>query len=285
PVNISSPSYQWFVNGSPVGGNTPTYTSSTLANGNVVSVAITSGTTCASPVPATQSITMTVTLNATISNPATAIRNQTRCINVAINPIAFTLTNATGATVTGLPAGITGSYSGNVFTLSGAPTQVGVFPYTVTPTGCGTASRTGTITVNPATVINLISGNPDQTVCRTNVTTSADLIVDPIVYNINYVNSPASVTVSGLPAGVSGTYSSGSGNVTIQGNPNNGVAPGTYPYTITAIGCGTAIVQGTIRVFSSAPTRPGQINGPSSFLCPINTAIYYVANDSNVETY
>src|SRR5690606_21709496 len=50
PINISAPTYQWYVNGNPVGGNTATYTSSTLANGNVVSVAITSGTTCASPV-------------------------------------------------------------------------------------------------------------------------------------------------------------------------------------------------------------------------------------------
>src|SRR5690606_36283181 len=132
----------------------------------------------------------------------------------------------------------------------------------------------------PATVINLISGNPDQTVCRTNVTTSADLIIDPIVYNIPYATS---VNVTGLPSGVSYTYTGG--NVTISGNPGNSIAAGTYTYTITATGCGTTSIQGSIRVFSSAPTRPGQINGPSSFLCPISTAIYYVANDPNVESY
>lgn len=59
----SSPSYQWLLNGSSIGGATsPTYSSSSLVNGDQVSVRMTSSIACATGSPATSSITtMTVT--------------------------------------------------------------------------------------------------------------------------------------------------------------------------------------------------------------------------------
>ena len=78
--------------------------------------------------------------------------NQTVCINSAITNISLATTGATGATFTGLPAGVTGSWSADVVTISGTPTVSGVFNYTVTTTGgCPPATATGTITVNPTT--------------------------------------------------------------------------------------------------------------------------------------
>ena len=57
----SSPSYQWKVNGANVGTNSSTYTTTTLANGQIVTVVMTSNATCASPTTATSnSIVMTV---------------------------------------------------------------------------------------------------------------------------------------------------------------------------------------------------------------------------------
>lgn len=57
----ASPSYQWKVNGGNVGSNTATYTSSSLANNDVVTCVLTSNANCASPTTATSnSITMTV---------------------------------------------------------------------------------------------------------------------------------------------------------------------------------------------------------------------------------
>ncbi|MQP53850.1 peptidase S8/S53 subtilisin kexin sedolisin, partial [Flavobacterium sp. LMO9] len=58
--------------------------------------------------------------------------NQTVCINSAITNITLATTGATGATFAGLPAGVTGSWSGNVATISGTPTVSGTFNYTVT---------------------------------------------------------------------------------------------------------------------------------------------------------
>jgi hypothetical protein len=64
--------------------------------------------------------------------------------------IKYVTTVADGATVSGLPPGVSGAWSMNTYTISGAPTQTGTFPYTVTTTnahGCIDASATGTIMV------------------------------------------------------------------------------------------------------------------------------------------
>lgn len=62
PVNGgSTPIYQWKLNGSNVGTNTPTYSNSSLANGDVVSCVLTSNASCVTGSPATSnSITQTV---------------------------------------------------------------------------------------------------------------------------------------------------------------------------------------------------------------------------------
>ncbi|WP_375240005.1 PKD domain-containing protein, partial [Aurantibacter sp.] len=82
----------------------------------------------------------------------TANNTQAVCENTAIADIEYTVGgDATGATVTGLPAGITGSFSAGVFTISGTPNLgvSGVFNYTVTTVGCTpNLSETGTITIN-----------------------------------------------------------------------------------------------------------------------------------------
>ncbi|MBK5286500.1 MAG: hypothetical protein JJE25_13965, partial [Bacteroidia bacterium] len=58
----TTPSYQWRIGATNVGTNSPTYTTSTLANGDVVSCTMTSSLSCASPAAATSnSINMTIT--------------------------------------------------------------------------------------------------------------------------------------------------------------------------------------------------------------------------------
>ncbi|MBK8611563.1 MAG: hypothetical protein IPL84_16890 [Chitinophagaceae bacterium] len=76
---------------------------------------------------------------------------QTVTQGTLITNITYGTTGATGATVTGLPAGVTSNWVANVVTISGTPSASGVYPYTVTLTGgCGTVTAMGTITVNPA---------------------------------------------------------------------------------------------------------------------------------------
>ncbi|HEX5149941.1 MAG TPA: putative Ig domain-containing protein [Parafilimonas sp.] len=157
------------------------------------------------------------------------------CINAAITPIVFAIGGSgTGATVTGLPAGVTGSYDAGTkkFTISGTPNVAGTFNYTVNTTGtCTAASATGTITVNQQ-AIALASANAIQTVC-------ADQDIDPIIYDLSGTATGASV--SGLPAGVTGEVQGTS--FIISGAPT--AAPGTYNYTVTTTGTCTPAATAT----------------------------------------
>uniref|UniRef100_UPI003AAF764A Calx-beta domain-containing protein n=1 Tax=Flavobacterium sp. XS1P32 TaxID=3401726 RepID=UPI003AAF764A len=143
-------------------GNTVNYTgaasgTATIGAGGTVNVTITAVTsntilnltnvsngTCSRP------LTATTTVNVNAQNTIAAGSNRTTCVNTAITNINLATTGATGATFSGLPAGITGSWAANVVIISGTPTASGTFNYTVTTTGgCPPATTTGTITVSP----------------------------------------------------------------------------------------------------------------------------------------
>jgi len=99
---------------------------------------------------------LTVNANNSIAlTSAAGTNSQTLCISTAITSITYATTGATGATVSGLPTGVTGSWSANVFTISGTPSVSGTFNYTVSMTGgCtgGTNTATGSITVQEGSI-------------------------------------------------------------------------------------------------------------------------------------
>ena len=105
--------------------------------------------------------TISVSLENIISlSSAVGSDAQTVCVNTALTNITYVTVLATGATITGLPSGVSGSWAGDVVTISGTPdTTIGSpFTYTVELTGgCGVVSTTGTITVNPDNTIGLSS--------------------------------------------------------------------------------------------------------------------------------
>src|SRR5664280_2085209 len=153
-----------------------------------------------------------------------------------------------GATVTGLPAGVTGAWLANVVTISGTPTAVGPFTYTVTLTGgCGIVTATASITITASPVATFsYSGTP---------------------YCSNAANP--SPTFSGN--GIAGTFSSTAGLVfvnTATGQVNlSASTPGIYTVTNTIAasgGCGvvTATSSVTITAIPGAPTI-GTITNPT----------------------
>ncbi len=185
---------------------------------------------------ATATGTITVNPNNTITlSSGSSTDNQTICVNKNIASIVYSISGATGASVSGLPLGVTYSFNSGVLMISGTPTVSGTYNYTVTLTG-GCGNVTGRITVRPNSTITLLSpsGTDNQNVCRDNNMTS-------IVYNVTEVSG---VSVIGLPPGV--TYSFNSGLLIISGTPT---VSRTYNYKVNLIGgCGTATATGTIIV-------------------------------------
>jgi len=192
---------------------------------------------------------------------AAGTNSQTICINTSITPTSYNTTDATGATVTGLPAGLSGLWSNNVYTINGIPTASGTYSYTVTTTGgCGVASTTGKYIVTPSNTFTLTSatGTNTQTVCVNNA-----------ISNITYATTGATnVTVIGLPSGVTSSWAANI--LTISGTPT---ANGTFNYTMTTIGgCGPITATGTITVKRNTITLSSAAGTDSQTIC-INSAI------------
>ena len=83
---------------------------------------------------------------------------QTKCINTSITPITYNTVGATGATFSGLPAGVTGIWANNTVTISGSSTVAGTFTYTVNLiVGCNAVSATGSLTINDVPTISSVS--------------------------------------------------------------------------------------------------------------------------------
>ncbi|HEX6849204.1 MAG TPA: hypothetical protein VF144_19600, partial [Chitinophagaceae bacterium] len=92
----TTPSYQWKLNGNNVGTNSNTYSNNALANGDIVTVVMTSSLACASPTTATSTdITMTVT--ASVAPSVSIVANPGNTICSGTN-VTFTATPTNGGT-------------------------------------------------------------------------------------------------------------------------------------------------------------------------------------------
>ncbi len=179
--------------------------------------------------------TLTVRPSTAITLTSAAGTNaQTVCVNTALTPITYTLTEATGATIRGLPTGVTGRFENGTLTISGTPTEAGSFTYTVTPVGgCGSASATGTIKVRPNTTAITLTSSPRTANQKVRANKKP---IKPITYS---VVDATGAEAKGLPPGVTGTYSGGV--FTISGTPT---AAGVFSYEVLPVG-GCGDVKGT----------------------------------------
>ena len=273
--NISS--YVWRKGGIPVsdGGTISGSTTRTLTITGIIAgdagtydVVISSPSgTCDQTI--SNPVTLTVNLNSTINlTSAAGTEQQTICINTAFTPITYAIGGGgTGASITAgaLPAGVTGSFSAGVFTISGTPTATGTFNYTVTTTGpCTNVSASGTIIVNANSTISLTSaaGTDAQTLC-------VNTALTPITYAIGGGGTGASITAGALPAGVTGSFSGGV--FTISGTPT---ATGTFNYTVTTTGpCTNVSLSGTITVNANSTITLTSAAGTDTQTRCINTAL------------
>jgi hypothetical protein len=187
------------------------------------------------------------------------------CINTALTNITHSTTGATGiGTFTGLPPGVTASWSNNTITISGTPTASGTYNYTIPLTGgCGSVSATGTITVTPN---NTVDAGVNRTTCiNTPITT----------ITLNTTGATGAIVI-GLPSGVTGTWASNI--VTISGSPS---VAGTFTYTVFLIGgCGVVNTTGTITV---TPNNTASSASTTPTLC-INTPLTSITHDTTGAT-
>jgi uncharacterized protein (TIGR02145 family) len=173
-----------------------------------------------------------------VANTVTAASSSpTLCVNTALTPITHTTTGATGiGLATDLPAGVSAAWASNTITISGTPAAAGTFNYSIPLTGgAGSASATGTITVNPASTVGAASATP--TLCLNTALTA-----------ITHTTTGATGigVATGLPDGVTASWASNT--ITISGTPT---ASGTFNYSIPLTGCGSAAATGTITVPST----------------------------------
>lgn len=201
------------------------------------------------------SITVTQGPTGTLSS-ASGTDAQSICQNTAITTIRYATTNASGATFSGLPSGVTGSYASNVVTISGTPTGTGTFNYTVTLAGSCDVTLSGSIIVsNTNNTISLTSaaGTTSQSICSGSAITS-----------ITYSTTGASgASFSGLPTGVTGAWSNNV--VTISGTPTVG---GTFTYTVTLVGgCGSVSASGSITIIQNTVSLTSATGTDAQTIC------------------
>lgn len=216
-----------------------------------------------------QSVDVVVNANTgLVLDPLFGSNTQAVCENVAIATIKYNISGGgNAATVTGLPAGVTGVYNAGVFTISGIPTLPGTtsvtYNYTITATGlCLPNSLTGSITVNPDAEISAPVGNPNQTAC-------INTLIAPVSYNIAGGGTGGTVTFTPALPGVSGTYSGGI--LTITGTPT---LAGTFNYTVNTTGtCVQASASGSITVTPDATISLTSLPATTSQTVCVNHAI------------
>lgn len=140
-----------------ISNTTTSLTTSALSSTTYFRAIVTSGS-CS---PANSSgvvVTVTPDNSMTLSSAA-GTDSQTVNVNSSITNITYSTTGATGATFSGLPTSVSGSYNSGTVTISGSPSGSGASNYTVTLTGgCGAISAAGTITIrNNPTLSNFNS--------------------------------------------------------------------------------------------------------------------------------
>jgi hypothetical protein len=181
--------------------------------------------------------TCTQCTNRTVGGPSSS---PTPCVNTVMTSITHATTQVTGiASSSGLPAGVSASYSGNFITISGTPTATGTFTYTITPTSdCGSATATGTITVGANNTVTSASSTP--TVCISTAITN----ITHTTTGATGIANAGTIGANGLPAGVAASLNNNT--ITVFGTPS---AAGTFNYSIPLTGgCGTVNATGTITV-------------------------------------
>lgn len=154
------------------------------------------------------------------------------------------------------PDGVTATQdkANNTWTVSGTPTKQGSYSYTLNAAGGNTI--TGTLTVDVPAPMFVV---PSDSITKVKATNA----LVPVLWTVKFAKS---VSATGLPTGITGTYANGV--FTISGTPAAETSyPKTYTYTLTA----DPLYQGKAQT-----TAQGQI----IVIDPKAKALLYLYNDT-----
>jgi hypothetical protein len=306
----ASPTFQWRINGSNVGTNSPTFTTNALTNGQIVSCVMTSNAACASPaVASSNSISITVNSlpvaaitgnNAICSGEATSLtaiggssvlwNTGASTLSIVVSPSA---TTTYSATITNA-AGCSSSASRTVNVTNTVTPVFNAIPALCegeTAPVLSTISNNGiTGTWSPSVVSNINSGTyvftPNAGQCAN--TGSSSVTVNPkpdLNISGNTFICPGQSTTLAVSGADSYSWNTGASTASIVVSP---AATTTYVATGTlSTGC-TANAEATVTVSSDAgavPATPVAIIG-STTICDGSTGVAYsIAPLQNAVSY
>ena len=202
----TTPSYQWKLNGTDVGTDSATFTTSALANGDVVTVVMTSNASpCLTGSPATSNA-ITTTVNA----------NQPASVSIASSDADNTICAGTSVTFTATPTngGTTPSYQ---------------WKLNSTDVGTDSATFTTSALVNGDVVTVVMTSNASPCLTGSPATSNA------ITTTVN-ANQPASVSIASSDA--DNTICTGT-SVTFTATPTNGGTTPSYQWKLNGTNVGT----------------------------------------------
>lgn len=244
----STPTYQWQVNGTDVSGETAaTFTSTTLNNGDNVTVVMTSSSSCATGSPATSNtITMTVAsgLVASVSitaSPSTACAGQ---------PITFTATPTNGGATPGY------QWQVNGVDVTGATTSTFV---------SSTLSNGDNVTVIMTSSSGCATGSP----ATSNAIT---VVITTVTPSVSIAASPSGAVCSGQPVTFTATPTNGGASPAYQWQLNGADIAGATgaTYTSTSLANGDVI---TVVLTSSDPCASPATASSNAITMTVNSSL------------
>jgi len=298
----SSPVYQWMVNGNPAGTNRVTFSSSTLANGDVVTCVMTSNATCAAPANATSNgITINVTPQVAPSITIAASANNI-CMGT---PVTFTATPTNGGSapayqwmVNGNPAG-TNSVTFSSSTLANGDVVTCTMTSNaacVAPAGATSNSITMAVNspVNPSVSItasanDICAGSP-VTFTATPVNGGSAPVYQWLVNGVNPEpdNTTATFTSSALANGdIISCVMTGNGACVTPGNAtSNSITINVNPSPVVNAGGNKTINEGSSTILNATVSgNVTDITWTPSLGLSDNKILNPVANPTFTTTY
>lgn len=260
----SAPTYQWFVNGNPVAGQTAsTFTSSTLANGASVTVQMTSNATpCVAGSPATSN-----------------------AINMTVNPVLVPAVSVVASNTT--------SCAGTAITFTATPTNGGSAPtyqwfVNGNPVAGQTASTfTSSSLTNGASITVQMTSNATPCLSPASATSSPVVVnVNPVIVASVAISASATTICAGDPITFTAIPTNGGSAPTYQwyenGNPVAGQTASTF--TSSTLANGTSItVQMTSNATPCLTGSPATSNAITVTVNPIlNPTVTITASSSTI---